>query len=175
MPRLEIEIDPCDHVTADAIGQPGQRVFFLQVWQGKKTYTVLIEKIQLSALSEGIQQFLNEIMRQYPQLQDVSGDYVEEEMHIRAPIDPLFRAGEIGLGYDAERDRVLLFVREMYVEEQKAEEAAMLRIWCTRQQLRKLAAWGAEVVSRGRPICPQCGEPMEPEGHFCVRKNGHKH
>jgi uncharacterized repeat protein (TIGR03847 family) len=62
----------------------------------------------------------------------------------------------------------------VYAEEQEAEEAALLRIWCTRQQLRKLAAWGAEVVSRGRPICHQCGEPMDPEGHFCVRKNGHK-
>jgi len=174
MPRFEIEIDPCDHVTADAIGQPGQRVFFLQAWQGKKTYTILIEKIQLSALAEGIERFLGEVMRQYPELQDVSGDYVEEEMHVRLPLDPLFRAGEIGLGYDAERDRVLLFVREVYAEEQEAEEAALLRIWCTRQQLRKLAAWGAEVVSRGRPICPQCGEPMDPEGHFCVRKNGHK-
>jgi uncharacterized repeat protein (TIGR03847 family) len=174
MPRFEIEIDPCDHVTADAIGQPGQRVFFLQAWQGKKTYTILIEKIQLSALAEGIERFLGEVMRQYPELQEVSGDYVEEEMHVRPPLDPLFRAGEIGLGYDAERDRVLLFVREVYAEEQEAEEAALLRIWCTRQQLRKLAAWGAEVVSRGRPICPQCGEPMDPEGHFCVRKNGHK-
>ena len=23
--------------------------------------------------------------------------------------------------------------------------------------------------------CPQCGALMEPEGHFCPKKNGHKH
>ncbi len=175
MPRFELDIDPCDHLTADAIGQPGQRVFFLQARQEKKVYTVLIEKIQLQSLASGIEQFLAEVIRQHPDLEDVPGDYIEEEMHIHPPLDPLFRAGELGLGYDAERDRVLLFVREIYAEEQEAEEAAILRIWCTRHQLRKLARWGAEVVSRGRPLCPQCGEPMDPEGHFCVRKNGHKH
>jgi hypothetical protein len=25
------------------------------------------------------------------------------------------------------------------------------------------------------PMCPQCGQPMEPEGHFCAKKNGHLH
>lgn len=175
MPRFELDIDPCDHVTADAIGQPGQRVFFLQAWQGDKTYTILIEKVQLQSLASGIEQFLAEVIRQHPDLEDVPGDYLEEEMHIRPPLTPLFRAGEIGLGYDAENDRVLLLVREILFENQNAEEASVLRIWCTRRQLRKLARWGAEVVSRGRPICPQCGEPMEPEGHFCVKKNGHKH
>nr|BAL57487.1 hypothetical conserved protein [uncultured Chloroflexota bacterium] len=174
MPRLELNIDPCDHVTADAIGQPGQRVFFLQAWKGKETYTVLIEKVQLQSLSSGIEQFLAQVIRQYPELEDVPGDYVEEEMHVRPPLNPLFRAGELGLGYDAEHDRVLLFVREILIEGQDPQEASVLRIWCTRRQLRKLARWGAEVVSRGRPICPQCGEPMEPEGHFCVKKNGHK-
>lgn len=174
MPRFELDIDPCDHVTADAIGQPGQRVFFLQARQGNQTYTVLIEKIQLQSLASGIEQFLAEVLRQHPELEDVPGDYIEEEMHIRPPLDPLFRAGELGLGYDAEHDRVLLFVREILLEDQDVDEAAVLRIWCTRRQLRKLARWGAEVVSRGRPICPQCGEPIDPEGHFCVKKNGHK-
>jgi uncharacterized repeat protein (TIGR03847 family) len=55
------------------------------------------------------------------------------------------------------------------------EEAAVVRFWCTRLQIRRLADWSREVINRGRPICPQCGQPMEPEGHFCPKKNGHKH
>ena len=50
----------------------------------------------------------------------------------------------------------------------------MVRYWCTRAQLLTLANWAVVVIERGRPICPQCGEPMEPEGHFCPKKNGHK-
>jgi len=28
------------------------------------------------------------------------------------------------------------------------------------------------VVQAGRPPCPMCGEPLEPTGHFCARRNG---
>jgi hypothetical protein len=51
----------------------------------------------------------------------------------------------------------------------------VVRFWASRAQIRMLARWGVEVVSRGRPICPQCGQPEEPEGYFCPKKNGHKH
>jgi len=61
------------------------------------------------------------------------------------------------------------------MEDGDPEEASVVRFWCTRQQAGGLAAWSSEVVQRGRPICPQCGQPMEPEGHFCPKKNGHKH
>jgi len=175
MPRFEIDVDPVDHISADAIGKPGQRVFYIQAWQDQRTVTVLIEKFQLQSLSVGVEQFLAEVIRQAPELEDVPGDYIEEQMRINPPVDPLFRVGEVGLGYDSDRDRVVLQTRELLTEEEEPESAAVVRFWCTREQIRKMARWGAEVVTRGRPTCPQCGAPMEPEGHFCPKKNGHKH
>jgi uncharacterized repeat protein (TIGR03847 family) len=93
-------------------------------------------------------------------------------MHIYPPVDPLFRVGEVGLGYDADNDLVVLIASESVPEDQEQEEAGVVRFWCTRSQLRALGHWGLEIASRGRPICPQCREPMDPEGHFCVKKNG---
>lgn len=173
MPKTEIDVDPCDHITGDAIGKPGQRVFYLQAFQAEKTYTVIIEKTQLQSLAVGVEQFLVEIARQNPSLEEASADFVEEQMRISPPVDPAFRVGEIGLGYDQARDRVVLFVREVQGEDQEPESGSVIRFWCTRTQIHKLARWGAEIASRGRPICPQCGQPMEPEGHFCPKKNGH--
>jgi uncharacterized repeat protein (TIGR03847 family) len=175
MPRFEIDVDPVDHITADAIGKPGQRVFYIQAWQDQRTVTVLIEKLQLQSLAVGVEQFLAEIMRQSPELEDLPGDYIEDKMHIHPPVEPLFRVGEVGLGYEKDRDRVVLQTRELLSEDQDPETAAVVRFWCKREQLRKLARWGAEVVMHGRPTCPQCGAPMDPEGHFCPKKNGHKH
>jgi len=175
MPRFEIDVDPVDHITADAIGKPGQRVFYIQAWQDQRTITVLIEKIQLQSLSVGVEQFLAEIHQQTPELDDAPGDYLEAQMRINPPLEPLFRVGEVGLGYEKERDRIVLQARELLTEDQEPETAAVVRFWCTREQIRKMARWGAEVASRGRPLCPQCGAPMEPEGHFCPKKNGHKH
>ena len=175
MPRFEIDVDPCDHITADAIGKPGQRVFYIQAYQDQRTITIIIEKAQLHSLAIGIEQFLAQVNEQNPTITEASGDYVEEVMRINPPVDPLFRVGEIGLGYDKERDLIVLFAKEILTEEDDPETAAVIRFWATRTQVRMLSRWGMEVISRGRPICPQCGQPEEPEGHFCPKKNGHFH
>jgi uncharacterized repeat protein (TIGR03847 family) len=175
MPRFEIDVDPCDHITSDALGQPGQRVFYVHAWQDQRVVTVIIEKTQLQSLAVGIEQFLAQIGQQNPELQEASGDYIEDKMRIHPPVEPLFRVGEIGLGYDKDRDLVVVFVKELLPEDADPESAAVVRFWASRSQVRALARWGMEVVSRGRPVCPQCGQPMEAEGHFCPKKNGHKH
>ncbi len=120
-PRLELDIDPCDHITSDAIGKPGQRVFYIQAFRAEKTYTVIIEKTQLLSMAVGVEKFLAEVARQNPNLEEASSDYVEEQMRINPPVDPMFRVGEIGLGYDQVRDRVVLLVRELLTEDQDPE------------------------------------------------------
>jgi len=175
MPRFEIDVDPCDHITADALGAPGQRVFYLQAYQAARTVTVIIEKIQLQSLSVGIEQFLAQLSQQNPDLLEASADFNAEHMRINPPLEPVFRAGEIGLGYDKERDLVVLVTREILLDGDVPEDSALIRFWCSRSQARALARWGVEVVRRGRPVCTQCGQPMEPEGHFCPKKNGYRH
>ena len=113
MPRFEIDVDPCDHITADAIGQPGQRVFYIQAFQDQRTVSVIIEKTQLESLAIGVEKFLSQVSKQNPALPEASGDYMEEGMRIHPPLDPLFRVGEIGLGYDRDRDLVVVFVKEL--------------------------------------------------------------
>lgn len=176
MSRYELDLDPVSHLTADALGQPGQRVFYLQGWKDDRPQpvTVIIEKIQLQSLVIGIGQLLEEIARRQPELPPAGSDYMEDKMHISPPVDPLFRAGDIGLGYDPGRDMVVLQAREVVMEGDDPQAASLVRFWCTRSQVSVLARWGAEALQRGRPNCPQCGQPMEPEGHFCPKKNGHK-
>ena len=175
MPNTDIEFKPVSHITTDAIGQPGQRVFYIQAWQDERTVTMIVEKIQVQSLSVGLEQFMAEVGEKFPDLEEASADYVEEKMRIHPPVDPVFRAGEFGLGYDADSDLLVLVIRELLPEGTEAEEAGVVRLWCSRSQLRALAQWGMEVASRGRKTCPQCGEPMDPAGHFCPKKNGHKH
>jgi uncharacterized repeat protein (TIGR03847 family) len=175
MPAEEIDLSSITHITTDAIGTPGKRIFYIQAWQGTRTVTLIVEKIQIQSLAIGLEQFLVEIHQKFPDLPEALSQYDEEKMHIQPPIDPLFRVGELGLGYDAERDLIVLVARELIGEDQNAEEAKVVRFWCTRAQMRAMCHWAMEIASRGRPICPQCGEPMDPEGHFCPKKNGHKH
>jgi uncharacterized repeat protein (TIGR03847 family) len=175
MPPTEIDLQPVTHITTDAIGQPGKRVFYIQGWSESRTATVIVEKIQIQSLAVGLEQFLAEIQERNPELPDAPGDFIEEKMHISPPVDPLFRVGELGLGYDADNDLVVLVAREIVAEESDPADASVVRFWCTREQIRAMCHWGMELASRGRATCPQCGQPMEPEGHFCPKRNGHKH
>lgn len=185
MARNEKDIDPVTHITVDAIGKPGQRVFYIQARQDDRLFTFLVEKIQLQTLALGVDQFLNEVKERFPNLPEATDAYDEEKMHIHPPVDPLFRVGEIGLAYDSDRDRMILVLHEIRLEDinpaevpegaEQQDEGTIIRLWCTRSQLKALITWGIIVTSRGRPICPQCGEPMDPEGHFCPKKNGNKH
>jgi uncharacterized repeat protein (TIGR03847 family) len=175
MPATEIDLRPVTHITTDAIGQPGKRVFYIQGWQSERTITVIVEKIQIQSLAVGLEQFLAEIQEKFPGLPEASADYEEEKMRIHPPVDPVFRVGELGLGYDMENDLAVLITRELLPDDQDPEQASSIRFWSTRSQLRAMCHWGMEVASRGRPACPQCGQPMDPEGHFCPKKNGHQH
>lgn len=171
----ELDLQPVSHITTDALGPPGKRVFYLQGWQEERTVTLIVEKIQIQSLAVGLEQFLAEIYDKYPGLPEASADFIEDQMRIHPPVDPLFRVGEMGLGYDADNDLVVLVARELVPEGTPAEEASVVRFWCSRSQVRAMCHWGMEVAAHGRPLCPQCGEPMDPEGHFCPKKNGHKH
>jgi uncharacterized repeat protein (TIGR03847 family) len=186
MPRVEIDLNPVTHLTADAIGQPGKRVFYIQGRKQDQTVTLIVEKVQIQTLALGVEEFLGEIASRYPGLKDASADYSETTMHIYPPVDPLFRVGELALAYDTEHDLAILIAREITTgdeapaaegdaDAEEDDETSVVRFWCTRSQLLAVCRWGLEIASRGRPNCPYCGQPIDPGGHFCPKRNGHKH
>ncbi len=175
MPGTIIELNPVSTIRAAAIGQPGRRVFYLQGRGDAELVTLIFEKAQLQSLALAVEQLLVELQERFPELSEASHSFDEREMQLEQPIDPLFRVGEIGLGYDRELDQLVLEMRELITETTDPAEASVARFWCTRSQLRALASWGIELAGRGRQICGNCGEPIDPEGHFCPKRNGHKH
>ena len=53
MSRIDIDVDPCDHITADAIGKPGQRVFYLHAYSDHRTITIITPRpIPLADVSD---------------------------------------------------------------------------------------------------------------------------
>jgi uncharacterized repeat protein (TIGR03847 family) len=174
MTKQEYDLDPVDWITIDAIGQPGARTFYIQGRQAEKTITVILEKIQVQTLCVGAEQFLIEVAQKFNQLPAFDSTFEEGSMHIQPPVDPVFRAGEIGLSYDSEEDKAIIVIREVLTNQESDADVSEVRFWCSRSQLAALSKWGVELTSRGRPICPQCGEPMDPAGHLCPKKNGHK-
>jgi uncharacterized repeat protein (TIGR03847 family) len=174
MPLAEHDLNPVNHLTTDAVGPPGKRVFYLQGQSTDQLVTLIVEKSQIQSLAIGVEQFLTELAERFPDLPEASAEYDDAEMALLQPIDPAFRVGQLGLGYDESDDRLILVAREIQAEGEDPELASVARFWCTRSQIRKMCRWGVEVARRGRPICGNCGQPIDPEGHFCPKRNGHR-
>lgn len=174
-----IEFPMVDALGAGAVGEPGRRAFYLQARSEAAQLTVLLEKEQVALLAAEAVAFLDRIAQQYPEDPIVLPPAVAE---LREPTVPLFRARLIGLGFDPERELVLIELRERAADdgdddrngedgEDDEEEGYVARIYATRPQVRAMAARGSVVVAAGRPPCDLCGQPMDPSGHRCPRWN----
>ena len=172
-----IELDDVDGLGAGAVGEPGQRAFYIQARTEHTQLTVLVEKEQVDLLATEAVAFLDQIAEKYPEL---PFDLPPTQSSLREPTVPLFRARLIGLGFDTERELVLLELRERSQEDDEEAddsvddeepEGYVARIYATRAQVRAMAARGAEAVAGGRPPCPLCEQPMDPSGHRCPRWN----
>lgn len=160
------ELGPVDHLTADAVGIPGKRTFFLQAAGRTDQVTVLVEKAQIASLTERITAWLGTL--------DGTGEEEVEEsldMRLREPLVAEFRLGELRLSYDPPADRVVLVV--VGAEDEDEDDISEVGMVVTRAQLRALAEHGGGAVGRGRPPCPLCGNPMSPGRHACPATNGH--
>ena len=167
MAEFTLEFHNVQRITAGAIGKPGQRVFYLQVREGRRQLALIAEKEQVRALADALDTMLEELADQNPLLAS-SDDLLISVMSLEEPLEAEYRVAQMGLGYDAERDMVVLVV-------QGANETDTLiaRIAASRPQMRALSTHAARVVAAGRPICGNCGRPIEPSGHFCPERNGH--
>ncbi|MGI8983751.1 MAG: DUF3090 family protein [Acidimicrobiales bacterium] len=156
------EIGEVDHLTTGAVGPPGQRVFYLQAGQGAQVVSLRLEKAQVAALVAYLAGMLAD-MPPPGELPTVL-DLVE-------PVVAEWVVASLGVTYDEHADRVVIMAEEL-VEE--GGEPARARISATREQITALSMRGAEAVAAGRPPCPLCGQPLDPEGHACPRLNGHR-
>jgi uncharacterized repeat protein (TIGR03847 family) len=120
MDEHEIELDTVDSLGAGAVGEPGQREFFLQARTESAQLTVLVEKEQVALLAAEAVAFLNRISEDYPEADDMPEPIVRQA-GLREPTVPLFRARLIGLGFDPDRELVLIELRERSSEDEEGE------------------------------------------------------
>lgn len=172
MPEFRYDFDPVDRITTGAVGEPGQRTFYLQARRGRQIVSLVVEKVEVSALAEAIEQLLEQLSEKNPLLATSEDLLGFTDMMLEEPVEEAFRVGQLGLGYDEERDLLVIIAQEL-VSSEGSEGADVVRFTMTREQARALSREGAEVVTKGRKRCPQCGEPMDPTGHFCIKKNGY--
>lgn len=173
--------DPAERLVVGTVGIPGERTFFIQARTGSKLISVALEKTQVTALAERVNQILQEIKSSEPlrALERV----IRDDAPLENPIDEEFRVGVIGIAYLS--DRRLIEIDMQAISEMEIEEEELIKVEqpIARDILRVLISLGyaAEfakrallVVGAGRAPCPFCGGPIDPASHLCPRANGYR-
>jgi uncharacterized repeat protein (TIGR03847 family) len=161
----EIELDPTEEIAVGAIGPAGKRAFYIQARGRYRNLTMLVEKTQVQALAERATGLLED--------QEVGPE--EDARDLIEPVQPDWRAGQLGLGLDPDRRMALLVAQEAPEadeEEVDPDSLTTARMWLRLPQLAAFSRRGLELVNAGRPLCAMCGLPIDPSGHLCPRKNG---
>ncbi|MDR7254418.1 putative repeat protein (TIGR03847 family) [Nocardioides sp. BE266] len=181
--------DPPERFVSGTVGEPGQRTFFLQAREGTRLISVSLEKQQVSALAERIDELLDELMGAAGDdllIPAIAPRDLTDNQPLEQPIEEEFRAGTMTLSWDSADERVVIevfpFTEAAVVSpeqlqedledllEPEPEEIFLVRI--TAAAARSFVERSRSVIGAGRPDCPFCGEPIDPDGHLCVRANG---
>ena len=173
--------DPPQRFVAGAVGQPGERSFYLQATDGSRVTSVSLEKFQVTQLAERLDELLDEVLRRTGGPAPGSAATPADDGPLDLPLMEEFRVGAIALAWDGESDRVVIEAQEEsdepvepLAEDLPADGPGVLRVRITPSAARAFAQRAAKIVAAGRPPCPLCGLPLDTDGHICPRQNGHR-
>jgi uncharacterized repeat protein (TIGR03847 family) len=178
--------DPPERFVVGTVGPPGARTFFLQARDGARITSVALEKQQVEALAERIDELLDEVMQAEANtalIPAVAPFDLVDNNPLEQPIEEEFRAGTMTLSWDLAIERIVIevfpFTEAAVVspdqvdedlEEPEPDEIFLVKL--TAGGARAFVDRARTVIKAGRPDCPFCGNPIDADGHLCVRANG---
>jgi len=185
MTRQVFDFAKPERFVVGTVGMPGERTFFMQARQGNLLTSVALEKAQVAALAERVDQLLDEAMgtRSEPgEIPVESSPVLADSQPLDAPIVEEFRVGAMALGWDEASRRVVIEAHAVTEDDEEIPDIGddtehgpdTLRVWMTPAYARAFAERARQVVLAGRPPCPFCSQPLDPEGHVCPRSNGYR-
>ena len=165
------DFDEVDQFLCGTIGEPGSRVFFLQVVRGTAIVSVKLEKQQVALLADYLDRLLT--------TQDLPDGPPATFGDLNLPVIAEWVVGSMMVAVNEVTGRIVVIAQEIGdVEDEELEstdedeeDLSELRVALTRNQVVEFIAGARELVAGGRPACRLCGRPMDPEGHVCPRWN----
>jgi len=189
MARRVFNFDNPDRFVAGTVGQPGSRTFYLQAREGARIVSVVLEKVQVTLLAERLSQLLAQVRERGTAVPDEPAPSDLDTAPLDEPLNETFRVGTMAIVWDGEEESILIEARAIAEEEEAPEgppgseaadddeddESDVVRVNLDPRRALAFARRALDVVSAGRPPCPFCGQPLNPEGHICARRNGFMH
>ena len=164
MSNHTVEFRTITSLSVEAIGKPGERTFRILVRDAQGSATIWLEKDQLLQLALAVDQMITSL----PDIKTTQMDSQEKET---GSVQLEFKAGRLILGHDDSSGRFVIDAHDIDAGE---KEPATVRLWNDPSQAKKFADEAMDVCAAGRPLCSLCGDPIDKNGHICLRTNGHR-
>jgi len=153
--------------TVGAIGEPGRRVFYFQVFADGVEVAVKCEKQQAQALAEHLVKLLDDLPH------DAHAEVPAAEA--LPPSELVWAVGSISLGVDRDAMQLLVLFEELVDPEEGEDsldaEPSQLRVRISAEQVQGFVAQVEALLATSRPLCRLCDAPIDPSGHACPRLN----
>ncbi len=157
---MDFEIGQVESFTTGTVGPKGQRTFFLQAIADGQTVSLKLEKQQVAAMADHLQNLLADL----PEIE--AQDWTSAPSLIE-PVEPMWAVGAMGAMYDNGSDNIVVMAEEI-VEDPDLENAATATFLLGRAQTLAFIERAREVIEAGRPPCQWCGRPLNHgEDGFC--------
>jgi len=165
------DLDEVDSFVCAAVGQPGDRIFYLQATSGSVVITIKLEKLQVGLLADYLDRLI--------QTQELPDGPPVAAAHLVQPVIPEWVVGSMMVAINEASGRIIVIAQEVTeVDEEEADEdivpdpdVGQLRVALSRNQVVDFIGRARELIAGGRETCRLCGRPMDVEGHACPRWN----
>jgi len=185
-----------DRFVAGTVGPPGNRTFFLQARRGAALVSVVLEKVQVAILAERMTLLLAEVARLGVRVPEVLAPADDDTAPLDEPLVEAFRVGTMTLAWNGDGDEIVVEARarsedddeddgdddeddergeNLEIADDDPDGPDLVRVRLTPTRARAFAERALRTIAAGRPPCPLCGQPLDPTGHLCPRRNGYVH
>jgi uncharacterized repeat protein (TIGR03847 family) len=178
MPRIIYRHDPTNRFIVSAIGQPGEREFFIQVKSKDGINTLAVDKSQVIALTQRFEELIRELRRSsMASLEELSVLPLVDDDPLELPIEQDFQIGIISIAWESSKIVVTIQaasqVDDLVLEDLDSGPDLVIASLSI-DQVKGFCLRANAVVSAGRAACPFCALPIDPNGHLCPRANGYR-
>ncbi len=154
--------DELEHFTAGTVGPRGQRTFFLQFGNRGELVSLKLEKAQVSALADFLDQLLDDA-------DPVVAEEVPLALDLIDPVEAAWTVASIGVAFQDDEQRFVLVAEELLVDadEDEDEEPASAQVHLSPGQVKAFVERARDLVAAGRPPCDFCGRPLDHDDGWC--------
>lgn len=178
MPRIIYRHASVERFIVSAIGEPGEREFFIQARSSEGINTVKIEKEQVRALVIRFDEILTDLRRS--KTLTITRLEIEKDLDmdpLELPIEADFQVGIVGikvndllleLTFQAISNQDVLLIDDL------DSGPDLLILTLDALTVARFSLRAKSIIEAGRSVCPFCGLPVNSSGHLCPRANGYR-